>query len=221
MSGGQCAVPVTIRAISGATGRFGTQHSATGESWFMSLPGLRVATASSPASACELLRAALRDNNPVIVHEHKGLFGRKGEVRRGAVADIGRVAVLREGGDVTIVATLLMVERALNAAETLAAEGIESEVIDLRWVRPMDVNSVRSSVDRTGRLVIVEEQVHHGGWGASLISDLTMAGVRWHAPPMAVSLPYDLPMPYTPQLEDALLPSPDRIAEAVRRNIQE
>ena len=216
MSGGQCSVPVTLRVISGGTGRFGTQHSATGESWFMGLPGLRVVTASSPGSAYELLRAAIRDDNPVIFHEHKGLYGRKGEVRRGAIAEVGRAAVLREGGDVTVVATLLMVERALKAAEGLAAEGIESEVIDLRWVRPMDVAGVRRSVERTGRLVVVEEQVHHGGWGASLISELTTGGLRWRAAPVAVSLPYDLPIPYSPALEDALLPSPDRIADAVR-----
>ena len=221
MSGGQCAVPVTIRAISGATGRFGTQHSATGESWFMGLPGLRVVTASSPGSAYELLRAAIRDKNPVIFHEHKGLYARKGEVRRGEVAEIGRAAVLREGTDATVVATLLMVERVLKAADSLSAEGIEIEVIDLRWVRPMDLAGVQGSVERTGRLVVVEEQVHHGGWGATLISELTTGGVRWLARPAAVSLPYDLPIPYTPQLEDAILPSPDRIAEAVRRSVQE
>jgi len=216
MSGGQCAVPVTIRTISGATGRFGTQHSATGESWFMGLPGLRVVTASSAGSAYELLRAAIRDDNPVIFHEHKGLYGRKGEVRRGAIAEVGRAATLREGRDVTMVATLLMVERALKAAETLAEEGIEAEVIDLRWVRPMDLATLRASVERTGRLVVAEEQVHHGGWGASLISELTMGGMPWKAAPVAVSLPYDLPIPYSPSLEDAILPSPARIAEAAR-----
>ena len=216
MSGGQCSVPVTLRVISGGTGRFGTQHSATGESWLMGLPGLRVATASSPGSAYELLRAAIRDDNPVIVHEHKGLYGRKGEVRRGAIAEVGRAAVLREGSDVTVVATLLMVERTLKAAEALAAEGIAAEVIDLRWIRPLDVATVSASVERTGRLVIVEEQVHHGGWGAALISELTMAGVPMRARPVAVSLPPDLPVPYSPPLEDAILPSPERIAEAVR-----
>jgi acetoin:2,6-dichlorophenolindophenol oxidoreductase subunit beta len=220
MSGGQCEVPVTIRSISGATGRFGTQHSATGESWFMALPGLRVGAASSPGSAYELLRAAIRDDNPVIIHEHKGLYGRKGDVQRGAVAEVGRAALLRKGGDATVVATLMMVERALKAAEALSADGIQTEVIDLRWLRPMDVASVQDSVDRTGRLVVVEEQVHQGGWGASLISELTMAGTRWVTPPTAVSLPYDLPIPYSPPLEDAILPSADRIAEAVRRTVR-
>ena len=220
MSGGQCSVPVTIRTISGGTGRFGTQHSATGESWFMGLPGMRVVTASTPGSAYELLRAAIRDQNPVIFHEHKGLYGRKGEVRRGAIAEVGRAAVLRQGGDVTIVATLLMVERALKAAEALAEEGIEAEVIDLRWVRPMDIATPRASVERSGRLVVAEEQVHHGGWGASLISELARGGMHWEAPPIAVSLPYDLPIPYSPSLEDAIIPSVARIAEAARTGVR-
>jgi pyruvate dehydrogenase E1 component beta subunit len=214
MSGGQCSVPVTIRSISGGTGRFGTQHSATGESWFIGLPGLRVATGSSPGAAYELLRAAIRCDDPVLFHEHKGLYGRKGTVRRGAVAEFGKAAVLREGGDVTIVATLLMVERALKAAEQLSGEGIEAEVIDLRWLRPLDTPTIRASVDRTGRLVVVEEQVHHGGWGAALISELATGGVAWKAAPRAVSLPYDLPIPYSPPLEDAIIPSPERIVEA-------
>ena len=126
MSGGQFSVPVTIRSISGALGRFGTQHSATGESWFMSLPGLRVVTASSPGSAYELLRTAIRDNNPVIFHEHKAMYARKGIVRRGAVAQLGKAEVLRTGTDITIVATLLMVERALAAAAALEAEWISA-----------------------------------------------------------------------------------------------
>lgn len=219
MSGGQCTVPVTIRAISGGTGRFGTQHSATGESWFIALPGLRVVTASSPGAAYGLLRAAIRDDNPVLFHEHKGLYGRKGPVRRGVIAEIGRAETLRRGSDVTIVASLLMVERALQAADLLAEQGIEAEVIDLSWLRPMDVSTVWASVERTGRLVVAEEQVHHGGWGASLISELAMGGARWSAPPTAVSLPYDQPIPYSPSLEDALIPGADRIAAAARSTV--
>jgi pyruvate dehydrogenase E1 component beta subunit len=216
MSGGQFAVPVTIRSISGALGRFGTQHSATGESWFMSLPGLRVVTASSPGSAYELLRTSIRDNNPVIFHEHKAMYGRKGSVRRGALAELGKAAVLRAGTDVTIVATLLMVERSLAAAASLEAEGISAEVIDLRWIRPLDLPAVAASVAKTGRLVVAEEQVHAGGWGATLISELTMAGQAWRSAPRSVGLPYDLPIPYSPPLEDEIIPSADRIAAAAR-----
>ncbi|MEO8632731.1 MAG: transketolase C-terminal domain-containing protein [Chloroflexota bacterium] len=221
MSGGQCSVPVTIRSISGGTGRFGTQHSATGESWFMSLPGLRVCTASSPGAAYELLRAAIRENNPVIFHEHKGLYGRKGPVRKGAApAAIGKAAVVREGSDVTIVATLMMVERSIAAAERLEGDGISAEVVDLRWTRPLDLATVTAAVGRTGRLVVAEEQVHAGGWGATLISELTMAGFQWKSAPRAVSLPADICISYSPDLEDAILPSVDRIADAARSAVK-
>ena len=219
MSGGQFAVPVTIRSISGALGRFGTQHSATGESWFMSLPGLRVVTASSPGSAYELLRASIRDDNPVIFHEHKAMYARKGLVRRGVVAELGKADVVRAGTDVTIVATLLMVERALAAAAALESDGIEAEVIDLRWIRPLDLPTVFASVAKTGRLVIAEEQVHAGGWGATIISELAMAGQVWRSSPRSVGLPYDLPIPYSPPLEDEIIPSPERIAAAARASL--
>ena len=219
MSGGQTTVPVTVRAIGGATGRFGTQHSATGESWFMHLPGLRVVTASSPGSAYSLLRAAIADPNPVLFYEHKGLYGRKGPVRRDEIAELGKAAIVRPGGDVSIVATLLMVERALAAADQLAAEGIEAEVIDLRWLRPLDLPAVRTSVDKTGRLVVVEEQVHAAGWGATVVSELTIGGVRWASTPRRLSLPDDLPIPYTPTLEDQVLPSIEGIVDAARASV--
>ena len=219
MSGGQTAVPVTVRATCGATGRFGTQHSATAESWFMNLPGLRVVTASSPGSAYSLLRAAIDDSNPTLFFEHKGLYARKGPVVRGEIAEIGKAAVLRAGSDVTIVATLLMVERALAAAEKLAADGIEAEVIDLRWLRPLDLPAVRASVDKTHRIVVVEEQVHAAGWGATVISELTIGGVEWASAPRRLSLPDDLPIPYTPPLEDEVLPTVDEIVETVRASV--
>jgi acetoin:2,6-dichlorophenolindophenol oxidoreductase subunit beta len=214
MSGGQTSVPVTVRSIGGGTGRFGTQHSATGESWYIGLPGLRVVTAGSPGSAYELLRAAIRHNNPVLFFEHKGLYGRKGPVRRGAVAAFGRAEVIRHGADVTIAATLLMVERSLAAASVLAEKGVEAEVIDMRWLSPLDVDTVRRSVESTGRLVVAEEQVHAGGWGATLISRLVRDGARFASPPRAVSLPDDVLIPYSPALEDAVIPTAERIAEA-------
>jgi len=217
MSGGQFSVPVTLRVISGAGGRFGTQHSATGESWFMAQPGLRVAVAGTPGGAYELLRAAIRSNDPVILHEHKVLYGRKGPVERGAVAQIGKASIERAGRDVTIVTSLLMVGRALEAAEQLAGEGIEAEVIDLRWVRPLDLATIAGSVSRTGRLVVAEEQWHEAGWGATIISRLAQDGVALAAAPAAVSLPHDLLVPYSPPLEDAFIPSAAAIAEAARR----
>ncbi|MHB8959616.1 MAG: alpha-ketoacid dehydrogenase subunit beta [Candidatus Limnocylindrales bacterium] len=221
MSGGQCAVPVTVRVISGGGGRFGTQHSATGESWYMGQPGLRVAAAASPAAAYELLRAAIRDDNPVLVHEHKALYGRKGIVHRGRIAETGKAAVVRQGKDVTIVATMLMVDRALAAADQLSMEGVEAEIIDLRWLRPLDMPTVAASVARTRRLLVAEEQVHAGGWGATVIAGLAIGGQEWLVPPRTVSLPDDLLIPYSPTLEDAIIPTAPAIAAAVRRMLAE
>jgi len=219
MSGGQTAVPVTVRSISGGTGRFGTQHSATGESWFMHLPGLRVVTASSPGSAYSLLRAAIDDPNPTLFYEHKGLYARKGPVNRGEIAELGKAVVVRAGSDVTIVSTLLMVERSLAAAEELAADGIDAEVIDLRWLRPLDLPAVRTSVEKTGRLVVAEEQVHAAGWGSTIVSELTIGGIAWASAPRRVSLPDDLPIPYTPPLEDEVIPSVEGIVAAARASV--
>ena len=167
-------------------------------------------------SAYGLLRAAIADDNPVLFFEHKGLYGRKGPVDRGEVAPIGKAAVVRSGDDVTIVATLLMVDRALAAADELAAAGIEAEVIDLRWLRPLDLPTVATSVARTGRLVVVEEQVHAAGWGATVISELAQRGMGWASPPRRVSLPDDYPIPYSPPLEDQVVPSVDGIVAAAR-----
>jgi pyruvate/2-oxoglutarate/acetoin dehydrogenase E1 component len=218
MSGGQCSVPVTIRSIGGGTGRFGTQHSATGESWFIGLPGLKVAAAGTPAAAYGLLRAAIRDANPVLFFEHKGLYNRKGSVARGedGIAELGSASVDREGRDVTIVSTLLMTDRSLRASEQLGASGIDVEVIDLRCLRPLDFEAVERSVSKTGRLLVVEEQVHAGGWGATVISHLTMAGTHLLTPPRALSLPDDLLISYSPPLEDEIIPSVDAIASAAQ-----
>ncbi len=189
MSGGALSVPVTLRVISGAGGRFGTQHSATGESWFMGQPGLRVAAAGTPAAAYELITAAVRSDDPVIVHEHQLLYLHPGPVRRGVAAELGRASVERVGGDVTIVATLHLVERALEAASLLADEGIEAEVIDLRWIRPLDLATITESVEKTGRLVVAEEQSHDAGWGATLISRLAMSGATWSPAASGVAAP--------------------------------
>jgi pyruvate/2-oxoglutarate/acetoin dehydrogenase E1 component len=216
MSGGQLTAPVTLRVVSGAGTRFGTQHTASGESWFMGQPGMRIATAGTPAAAYELLRAAVLSDDPTIVHEHRLLYLRKGPVRRGAVARIGKASVEREGADVTIVATMLMLERSLQAAEALAGEGISTEVIDLRWVRPLDLETVTASVEKTGRLLVVEEQPHEGGWGATLISRLAMAGTSMATLPRSVCLPEDMLVPFAAPLEDAVIPSVERIAAEVR-----
>ena len=221
MSGGQCVVPVTVRSIGGATGRFGTQHSATGESWYMSFPGMKVATAATPASAYGVLRAAIQDDDPVLFFEHKGLYGRKGLITLGdgGVLPVGKAGVLREGSDVTVVSTLLVADRSLTAANALADEGISTEVIELRWLRPIDWDTIVESVSKTGRLLVVEEQVHPGGWGATVISELTMRGVPM-ARPQALSLPDDLLISYSPSLEDAIIPSVDAIAKRIRSVVE-
>ena len=223
MSGGQFSVPVTIRAMGGGAGRFGTQHSATGESWYMGLPGLHVGTASSPGAIYRILRTAIRSENPTLVIEHKALFGRKGEVDRldPRIGEIGKARVLREGSDATVVATLLMAARALEAAELLAEEGIDLEVIDPEWIRPLDFETVGESVGRTGRLIIAEEQHHAGGWGATVISRLVQSGQTTKAPPRIVGLAEDMLVPYSPELEDQVIPTTERIASVCREAVRE
>ena len=217
MSGGQTSAPVTVRASGGGGGRFGAQTSSTGESWFLQFYGLKVATAGSPQGAYGLLRAAIAHNNPVVVFDHKAMHLRKGPVVRGddRLAEVGKAVVARPGADVTLVASLLMVHRSLEAAEALASEGIDVEVIDISWLRPLDVDTVAASAARTGRLVIAEEQYHDGGWGSALISRLATAGAPLAAPPVAVSMP-EILISHSPPLEDQMIPSTERIVDAVR-----
>ncbi len=217
MSGGQTSAPITVRASGGGGGRFGAQTSSTGESWFLQFYGLQVAVAGSPQGAYGLLRAAIAHNNPVVVFDHKAMHLRKGPVVRGdgAVAEIGRAVTVRPGADVTVVASLLMVHRSLEAAGVLAAEGIDVEVIDISWLRPLDVETVAASVARTGRLVIAEEQYHDGGWGSAVISRLATAGAPMAVPPVAVSMP-EILISHSPPLEDSMIPGVERIADAVR-----
>jgi acetoin:2,6-dichlorophenolindophenol oxidoreductase subunit beta len=216
MSGGQCEVPLTIRSIGGGTGRFGTQHSATGESWFLHLPGMYVCTAGTPGAAYSVLRAAIQNRNPVLFFEHKALYGRKGLVQRGSVAEFGRAEVAREGSDATILTTLLMTERSLAAAGQLADEGVDVEVIDMRWLRPLDLGTVRESLDKTRRLLVVEEQVHAASWGATVISRLTTEGRQWAQPPQTLSMSDELLVPYSPPLEDESIPAVGQIVDRVR-----
>jgi len=173
--------------------------------------------AGSPQGAYDLLRAAIAHNNPVVVFDHKAMHLRKGPLVRGAdrLADVGKAVVVRPGSDVTLVASLLMVHRSLEAAEALASEGIDVEVIDISWLRPLDMATVSASVGRTGRLVIAEEQYHDGGWGASIISRLATAAAPLAVPPVAVSMP-EILISHSPPLEDAMIPSAERIADAVR-----
>jgi pyruvate dehydrogenase E1 component beta subunit len=150
--------------------------------------------------------------------EHKGLYGRKAPVRQGEaeIAPVGRATIVRPGADVTVVSTLLMADRSLAAAVLLAEDGIDVELTDPTWLRPLDLETISASVKKTERLLVVEEQVHAGGWGATVISRLAAAGVPFARPPRALSLPENLLVPYSPPLEDALLPTAESIAAAVR-----
>jgi len=218
MSGGRVKVPLVIRSIGGGGLRFGAQHSQTGESWMLSVPGLKIVCASAPDVAYTMLKAAIRDDNPVLVIEHKALLSTKGDVAIGTEPDgaLSGPKILRTGRDATIVASLAMVPRALAAADLLSAGGIEAEVIDIRVLRPMDTRPICKSVRKTHRLVTVEEQAQVGGWGAEVAAQVVHEAFDYlDAPPARVCLP-DYPLPYSPALEDAALPSPEAIAAAVR-----
>lgn len=214
LSNEQRSVPLTVRSAVGGGASFGPCHSQTPTGWFIGEPGLKLVAPSTPADAYALTRAAIQDPNPVVVFEHKALYARKGERSdNGSSPGLGRAAVRRTGSDVTVIAALAMVERALEAAEALAADGIEAEVIDLRWLRPLDAETIGESVTRTGHLVVVEEGPPQGGYAAEVVALAVEA-----AGPVAarrVTMP-DLPMPFAPTLEAAARPDAEGIAAAAR-----
>ena len=180
----------------------------------LSVPGLKIVCPSNPAEAYGMLKAAIRDDNPVLVLEHKALLSMKGPVPVGsdAAAMPSGPLIVRPGKDVTIVASLAMVGKALAAADLLQAEGIAAEVIDIRVLRPLDVGPISESVRRTNILVTVEEQSPTGGWSSDVVADVVSQAFDYlDAPPARITLP-DHPLPYSPNLEDALIPSPERIA---------
>ncbi|HEY3079079.1 MAG TPA: dehydrogenase E1 component subunit alpha/beta [Chloroflexota bacterium] len=226
MSGGQVRVPIVVRAPVGATTR-GAQHSQTPEAVFMHVPGLKVVAPSTAYDAKGLLKAAIRDDNPVIFLEHKLLYGSKGtRVERGALSPVGEVplgeytvplgvaAVRREGGDLTIVATMLMVYRALEAAERLAAEGIEAEVIDLRSLAPLDADAVLRSVEKTGHLLLVDEDHRICGWTAEVAALAAERALHHLRAPVVRVTAADAPTPFAPSLERLWLPDAERIFAA-------
>jgi pyruvate/2-oxoglutarate/acetoin dehydrogenase E1 component len=218
MTNGQVSVPVTIRMANGAGAGFGAQHSQAVENWFLNVPGLKIVVPGSPGDAYGLLRAAVEDPDPVLYFEHKALFGLKGELPSGLPrVALGRASVVRRGGDITVVATQLMRHRAVAAAEMLARERIEVELIDPRTLVPLDLATIAESVDRTNRLVVVQEAPATGSWGASLISALMQDRFEMlDAPPLLIGTD-DTPVPYSAVLEAAHLPTTERIADGVRR----
>jgi pyruvate/2-oxoglutarate/acetoin dehydrogenase E1 component len=218
LSNEQASVPLVVRSAVGAGARFGACHSQTPTGWLLGEPGLKLVAPATPADAKGLLSAAIRDDNPVVVFEHKLLYGRKGDVpENGESAEIGRAAIRRQGRDVTVVGALAAVEVALAAAEELAGEGIDAEVIDLRTLRPLDAETIAESAGRTGRLVVVEEGPPSGGYAAEVVA----ASVELAGPLAArrVTMP-DLPIPFSPPLEDAARPSSGAVARAARRLVE-
>ena len=224
MSDGQLTLPLVIRCANGAGVRFGAQHSQSVENWAMAVPGLKVVAPSNPRDVVGLLAAAVRDPDPVIFFEHKGLYATKGEVPQdGEVLDeLGRASVLRQGGDATILALAAMVPRALAAAGRLAAEhGIEATVVDVRSLVPLDTRTILAEVGKTGRLFTVEENPRLCGWGAEIVSIVAEEAYgALTGPPVRITTPH-VPLPAADKLEDHVLPSAEGITETVRKSLEE
>jgi pyruvate dehydrogenase E1 component beta subunit len=221
MSNGQTKCPLVVRTANGAGSRFGAQHSQSVENWAMMIPGLKVVAPSTPADVIGLLAAAVRDPDPVIFFEHKSLYPTRGQVPDGEILDtLGTARILRPGKDATIVALALMVPRAVAAAERLKAEdGVDIEVVDVRSLVPLDTQTILGSVARTHRLFTVEENPRLCGWGAEIVSIVSEEGFYdLDAAPVRITTPH-LPLPAADNLEDAIIPSVERIVQTVRRSL--
>lgn len=221
MTAGQVSLPLVVKTGNGGNLRFGAQHSQSIENWAMAVPGLKVVTPSTPADVVGLMAAAVRSDDPVMFFEHKGLYAMKGEVPEGEIVDtLGTAVVRRPGGDATIVALGLMVHRALEAADQLAAKGIDAEVIDVRSLVPLDTRTILDSVARTGRLFTVEENPRLLGWGAEIAS-LAADEAFWDldGPVVRITTPH-VPLPSAGSLEDLVIPSADGIATTVEKVLQ-
>ena len=219
MTNGQITCPLVIRTGNGAGVRFGAQHSQSIENWTMMIPGLKVVAPSSPVDVVGLMAAAVRDNNPVIFHEHKALYATKGEVPDGDIVDtLGTAKILRPGKDCTILALAMMVHRAMDAAEILARDhGIDAEVVDVRSLVPLDTQTILGSVVKTGRLFTVEENPRLLGWGAEIAS-IVADEAFWdlNGPIVRITTPH-IPLPAADHLEDLALPNAARIVEKIVR----
>lgn len=219
MLGGEASVPVVYRMPAGSGTGAAAQHSQSFDAWFGHVPGLKVVQPSTPEDAKGLLLAALEDPDPVVIFEHKLLYKSKGHVPEGwYTTPIGQAAVRREGADVTIVASAIMVHRALEAAQTLAEDGIDAEVIDLRSVRPIDEATIIESVKKTGRLICVYEGVRTLGIGAEIAAMIAGSeAFDYLDAPIQRLGAADAPVPYNPELEKASVPqTPDIVASATR-----
>ncbi len=221
MTAGQVSFPLVIRSGNGGGLRFGAQHSQSVENWAMAIPGLKVVAPSNPTDVIGLFAAAVRDPDPVMFFEHKGLYSSKGEVADGEIVDtLGSAKVLRTGGDATIVALAAMVPRAVAAAEELAQRGIEAGVIDVRSLVPLDTQTILREVSATGRLFTVEENPRLCGWGAELVSIVAEECFNYlDGPPFRITTPH-IPLPSADALEDMAIPSVERIVTIIERAMQ-
>ena len=219
MTGGQICLPLVIRCANGGGVFFGAQHSQSVENWAMAVPGLKVVVPSTPADVKGLLAASVRDDDPVIFFEHKELYARSGEVPDGEyILPLGQANVVRRGSDITLVALAATVGIALEAAERLAEEdGMEADVIDLRCLVPLDVQTVLESVGRTGKLVIVEETPRALGWGAELTSLVVEEAFDSLDGPILRVTAEPVPLPAAPSLENLARPSVERTLKTIRR----
>ncbi len=215
ISNEQGTCPLVVRSAVGAGGRFGGMHSQTHGTWFQGVPGLKIAFPSSPAEAKGLLKAAIRDDNPVIFMEHKRLYSVKGPPPDREVIPLGEAGIARSGDDLTIVSIGKGVPDALAAAETLAGEGVSAEVVDLRTLRPLDLETVMESVGRTNRLLAVEEGPRTGGWASGLLGLVAERGLHDLDDAWIIATE-ETPIPYSPTLEDAYVPDTDAILASVR-----
>jgi acetoin:2,6-dichlorophenolindophenol oxidoreductase subunit beta len=219
ISAEQASVPLVVRSAVGAGGRFGAIHSQMPAPWFQGIPGLKVVAPATPGDAKRLLKASIRDENPVVFLEHKRLYSVKEEIGDGPETEpLGRARVVREGRDLTLATASKSVHDALAAAETLSADGLELEVIDLRTLRPLDRGTVCESVKRTNRLLVVEEGPRTGGWSGEVLGDLAQDALEHLDDVWRLTTP-DSPIPYSPTLEDAFLPAADHIVASVREHL--
>jgi pyruvate/2-oxoglutarate/acetoin dehydrogenase E1 component len=218
MTGGQVTVPLVVRTANGGGLGFGAQHSQAVENWALAVPGLKIAAPATPADVIGLMAAAIRSDDPVVFFEHKGLFASKGPAPLADhVVPLGEAAVVRPGADVTLVALASTVPVALGAADVLATEGIDVEVVDLRCLVPLDMHTVLDSVGRTSRLVVVEENPYQGGWGGTVASVVADEGFESLDAPIRRVAAACVPLPFADRLEQEVLPTVDKVAAAVRR----
>ena len=218
MSGGQLSVPMVIRGPGSAAHQLGAQHSQSLEAWFCHVPGLKVIAPATPQDAKGLLKAAIRDDNPVIFIEAQLLYATKGEIQDGDyILPIGKAEVKREGSDVTIAAYSKMLLLALEAADDLAEDGIDAEVVDLRTLKPLDVETLSQSVQKTGHLVIVEEGWGFAGLGAQVAESVYTTAFDSLDGPIVRVTGEDVPMRYARLLEDLAIPDRSRIISAVKQ----